>query len=399
MKQTIYDIDSRDSRPGIAFLRVDYNVPLDRSTNEIIDDARIAATIPTIRYLQELDARIILCSHLGRPKGQVVPSLTMSQVAKRLELMLNEPVKILTSFDGISIRGEVNTLGPKSVVMLENIRFVPHEESNDPAFAKQLAESADIYVNDAFGTAHRAHASTVGITHHLPAVAGLLLSREIEMLEQVTLNPERPTAVLVGGAKLSDKIGIIENLMNKIDQLLIGGGMAAPFIKAIGYGVGQSSYDVDQVSIASSLIDGAKSNNIDIVLPIDAIVADAFSNKAATKVVPISEIPDGWILMDIGPQTISLFDSQLQNAKTVMWNGPMGVAEFTKFASGTREMAVSLSKRTKGISIAGGGSTSQMIHDLGLTNSFTHVSTGGGASLEFLEGKNLPAINALLDKP
>ena len=395
-KQTIQDIQTQ---PEIAFVRVDYNVPLDRSTNEIIDGSRIEATVPTIRYLQQLGTRIVLCSHLGRPKGQVVPSLTMSQVARRLEVMLNEPIKMLTSFDGNLVRQEVSALDAKSVAMLENIRFRPEEEANDPLFAQQLSESADIYVNDAFGTAHRAHASTVGITKHLPAVAGLLLNREIEMLEQITLNPQHPTAVLVGGAKLSDKIGIIENLMDKIDRLLIGGGMAAPFLRAMGHGVGQSGYDLDQVSVAAALIEGANSSKIEIVLPVDAIIADVFSNSATTKVVPISEIDDGWILMDIGPDTVSLFDKQLQDVNTVMWNGPMGVAEFSSFASGTREMAIRLSRRSQGVSIAGGGSTSQMIHDLGLTDSFTHVSTGGGASLEFLEGKNLPAINALLDKP
>jgi phosphoglycerate kinase len=395
-KQTIYDIENH---PDIVFLRVDYNVPLDRSTNEIIDDTRISATIPTIRGLQQMGAKTILCSHLGRPKGQVVPSLTMSQVAHRLESMLGEPIKLLNSFTGSTIRNEVEKLADNSIAMLENIRFCPEEETNDGLFAQQLSECADVYVNDAFGTAHRAHASTVGITEHLPSVAGLLLSREIEMLEQITLAPQRPTAVLVGGAKLSDKIGIIENLIDKIDRLLVGGGMAAPFLRSMGYGVGQSSYDQDQVNIATTLIKGAEANQMEIILPVDAIIADAFANNAMKRTVPISKIEDGWILMDIGPQTVDLFDSQLQNANTIMWNGPMGVAEFSNFATGTSRIARILAKRTQGISIAGGGSTSQMIHDLNLTDSFTHVSTGGGASLEFLEGKNLPAIKALLDKP
>jgi phosphoglycerate kinase len=394
-KQTVYDIDTR---PSIAFLRVDYNVPLDRTTNEIVDDTRIRATIPTIRYLQNMGTKTILCSHLGRPKGQVVPSLTMSQVAHRLERMLGEPVRLLNSFSGSSIRNEVNKLSAQGIAMLENIRFRPEEEANDAPFAQQLSECAEIYVNDAFGTAHRSHASTVGITRHLPAVAGLLLKHEVEMLEQITLDPKRPTAVLVGGAKLSDKIGIIENLMHKIDQLLIGGGMAAPFLRAKGYGVGQSSHDGDQVKIATALLERSKASNMEIILPVDVVIADGFSNNAATRIVPTSDIDNDWILMDIGPKTVALFDAHLQTAKTVMWNGPMGVAEFSNFAKGTSEIANRLSLRSQGISIAGGGSTSQMIHDLGLSSSYTHVSTGGGASLEFLKGKDLPAIKALLDK-
>jgi phosphoglycerate kinase len=394
-KQTIHDIHTR---PSVAFLRVDYNVPLDRTTNEIVDDTRIRATIPTIRYLQDMGIRTILCSHLGRPKGKVVPSLTMSQVAHRLENMLDEPVRLLNSFSGSTIRNEVNKLPKQGIAMLENIRFRPEEEANDAAFAHQLSECAEIYINDAFGTAHRAHASTVGITQHLPSVAGLLLKHEIEMLEQITLDPERPTAVLVGGAKLTDKIGIIENLMHKIDRLLIGGGMAAPFLRAKGYGVGQSNYDEDQVNIAKALLEASKASSMEIILPMDVVIADGFANNATTQIVPTSAIDDDWILMDIGPKTVELFDTHLQIAKTVMWNGPMGVAEFPNFAKGTSEIANRLSLRTHGVSIAGGGSTSQVIHDLGLGHLYTHVSTGGGASLEFLEGKDLPAIKVLLDK-
>jgi len=388
-KKTVRDIDVRGKR---VLVRMDFNVPLKEGA--VADDTRIQAALPTLNYLLEQDATLILCSHLGRPKGKAVPELKMDPVATRLAELLERPVKKLDDCVGPAVEAAVQAMQPGEVALLENTRFHPEEKANDPEFARQLAALAEIYVNDAFGSAHRAHASTEGVTHHLPAVAGFLMEKELEFLGQATENPEPPYIAILGGAKISSKIGVIDNLLKQCDRLLIGGGMANTFFKAMGFEVGDSLVEEDAVATAESLI---KSAGGQMVLPVDVVIADKFDNDAATKVVAPNEVTAGWQILDIGPKTVATFESALGGAKTVMWNGPLGVFEMPNFAQGTFAVAKLLS-RMNAVTIIGGGDSAAAVRQAGLVDKITHVSTGGGASLEFMEGKTLPGVAALEDR-
>jgi phosphoglycerate kinase len=388
-KKTIRDVSVRGKR---VLVRVDFNVPLKESA--VADDTRIQAALPTINYLLEKGAALILCSHLGRPKGKVVPELMMDPVAARLSELLGRPVQKMDACTGSEVEAAAESMRPGDVILLENTRFNPEERANDPGFAKQVAGLADIFVNDAFGAAHRAHATTVGVTDYLPAVAGLLMEKELEFLSKATSDPEHPYVAILGGAKISDKIGVIESLLAKCDRLLIGGGMANTFFKAMGFEVGDSLVEEDAVPTAKSLLESASSQ---LVLPVDAVVADAFDNDAKTKVAAPNEVTPGWRILDIGPKTVQTFESALSGAKTVVWNGPMGVFEMPNFAKGTLAVAELLAKLDAMV-IVGGGDSVRALRESGLADKMSHVSTGGGASLEFLEGKTLPGVAALADK-
>ncbi len=391
-KLTLKDIDLKNKT---VLVRADFNVPQDENLN-ITDDTRIRATLPTIKYILENNARkIILMSHLGRPDGKVVAKYSLKPVALRLQELLGMPVKFLNDCVGDSIKKEIGTSKEK-VILLENLRFHPEEEANDAGFAKALGSLADIFVNDAFGTAHRSHASTEGVAHYLKSAAGFLLEKEIRYLGSAVQNPQRPFMVILGGAKVSDKIGVIENLLPKCDAILIAGGMAYTFLKAQGKSIGNSKLEKDKLDLAKSILDKAKALKKEIVLPIDHLVVDNIGPKAKTEIVG-EEIPEGKIAVDIGPKTIALFKEKLKPAKTVVWNGPLGIFEMDAFAQGTQEIAKFLS--TLGVTtIIGGGDTAAAIGKFKLEDKMTHISTGGGASLEFLEGKTLPGIAALLDK-
>jgi phosphoglycerate kinase len=369
-------------------------VPLDGS--RITDDTRMRAALPTIQYLIEQEARIALLSHLGRPDGKVVEKLRMAPVAVHLGELLGKPVQYLPESVGPEVEGAVAALPPGGVAMLENIRFHPEEEKNDPAFAQQLAKLADVYVNDAFGTAHRAHASTEGVAHHLPAVAGLLLQREIEVMEKALANPERPFVAIIGGAKVSDKMAVHSHLLTKVDALLIGGGMANTFLVAIGCQVGDSLYEKDKVGEARELIREADARKVQLMLPKDVVVASEFSNEAEVKTVSCQETPPGWRILDIGPGTVQQYCEAIIKAKTVLWNGPMGVFEMDKFAEGTRGVAEAVAN-SRGLTIVGGGDSVAALEQAGLASKISHISTGGGATLELLEGKTLPGVAALRD--
>jgi len=388
-KKTVRDVDVQGKR---VLVRVDFNVPL--AEGKVADDTRIRAALPTIRYLIDQGARVILMSHLGRPKGQVKEELRMAPVAARLSELLGQPVLTADDCIGPQVQAPVKELKPGQVLLLENTRFHPEERKNDPDFARELASLAEVYVNDAFGTAHRAHASTEGVTHYLPAVAGFLMEKEIEFLGKALESPEHPFVAILGGAKISDKIGVIENLLGKVDVLLIGGGMANTFFKAQGYDVGESLVEDESLDTAREMLARSQGK---LVLPVDAVVADAFSADAQSKVVGVDAVPAGWRILDIGPRTVALFKDKLAGAKTVVWNGPMGVFEFPKFATGTVEIAKSLAE-LDAMTIIGGGDSVAAVYQAGLANKMTHISTGGGASLEFLEGKTLPGIAALADK-
>jgi phosphoglycerate kinase len=388
-KQTIRDIDVRGKR---VLVRVDFNVPLKEGT--ITDDTRIRAALPTINYLLEKGAALILCSHLGRPKGKVVSELKMDPVAARLSELLGRPVQKMDACTGTAVEEAAEEMQPGDVILLENTRFNPEEKENDPGFAKQVAGLADIFVNDAFGAAHRAHATTVGVADYLPAVAGFLMEKELEYLGNATTDPEQPFVAILGGAKISSKIGVIESLLSRCDRLLIGGGMANTFFKAMGFEVGDSLVEEDAVATAKSLLDSAGSQ---LVLPVDVVVADAYDNDAKTKTVAPNEVTPGWRILDIGPKTVQTFESALGGAKTVIWNGPMGVFELPKFAKGTFAVAETLAK-LDATTIIGGGDSAAAVKQAGLADKMSHVSTGGGASLEFLEGKTLPGVAALADK-
>jgi phosphoglycerate kinase len=388
-KKTIRDIAVKGKR---VLVRVDFNVPLEGGV--VADDTRIVAALPTINYLLEKGAALILCSHLGRPKGKVVPELKMDPVAARLSELLGRQVQKMDACTGTEVEEAAETMRPGDVILLENTRFNPEEKENDPGFAKQVAGLADIFVNDAFGAAHRAHATTVGVADYLPAVAGLLMEKELEYLGNATTDPERPFVAILGGAKISSKIGVIESLLNKCDRLLIGGGMANTFFKAMGFEIGDSLVEEDAVPTAKSLLENAGSQ---LVLPVDVVIADAFDNDANTKVVAPNEISAGWRALDVGPNTLSTFESALGAAKTVVWNGPMGVFELPNFAKGTFAVAKLLAKLDAMV-IVGGGDSVRALRESGLTDKMSHVSTGGGASLEFLEGKTLPGVAALADK-
>jgi phosphoglycerate kinase len=389
-KKTIRDINVALKR---VLVRVDFNVPQDKAGN-ITDDTRIRAAVPTIQYLRDKGAKVILCSHLGRPKGKVAEEFRLTPVAKRLSELLGAPVIKTEDCIGPEVEKAVAAMKPGDVLLLENLRFHAQEEANDPAFAKQLASVADIYVNDAFGTAHRAHASTEGVTHFLPAVAGFLMERELNFLGKATAEPTRPYVAILGGAKVSDKIAVIENLLPKVDQLIVGGGMANTFFKAQGYEVGASLVEDDNVELAKELL---KRGGKKLLLPVDVVVADAFAADARHQTVAADKVPAGWRILDIGPASVTKFAAVLKKARTVVWNGPMGVFEFPAFAAGTVALAKALAE-SGATSIIGGGDSAAAVEQAGVADKITHISTGGGASLEFLEGKVLPGVAALQDK-
>jgi phosphoglycerate kinase len=393
MKKSIRDIEVTGKR---VLVRVDFNVPLDPKTNEIMDDSRIIAALPTIWYLIEYKARIILCSHLGRPDGQVVPSLSMTPIAERLSQLTNLPIYTVSDSVGPKVTRAVEKLKNGDILLLENLRFHPEEEANDAHFARALAELADIYVDDAFGTAHRAHASTYGVAKFLPAYAGLLLEKELRVLGNLLTNAQHPFAALLGGAKVSDKIKLLNNMLDKVNILLIGGGMAATFLKAQNYGVGLSNVEEDKKELANQLIAAAKNNNVELLLPRDVIVADTISDLSRYSIAPVSMIPSHKYIVDIGPQTIELFTEKLKECRTVFWNGPMGVYEIPQFSRGTKSMAELLAN-ISATTVVGGGSTAEIVTEMRLGFKMTHVSTGGGASMSFLEGKTLPGVEVLLD--
>ena len=393
-KKTIRDIDVREKR---VLVRVDFNVPLDKETRRILDDTRIRAVLPTINYLREQNAKTVLVSHLDRPDGVVVESARLAPVAARLAELIGAPVACATDVVGVSAEATVAAMQPGAVAMLENVRFEPGEEKNDPALARKLAAFADVYVNDAFGTAHRAHASTAGVAAYLPAVAGFLMEKEIDYLGRVVSNPQPPVAAIIGGAKISSKIAVLRHLLSKVSVLLIGGGMASTFLKARGIGVGSSLIEADQLATAQAIIADAGRRGVQLGLPTDVVVADRFAADAATKTIDIHNVPEGWMILDIGPKTVAAYESKLRGVKTVVWNGPLGVAEWEAFAQGSNAVARFLAALDATV-VIGGGETVAMVTALGLAGEYAHVSTGGGASLEFLEGKELPGVAALMDK-
>ncbi len=393
-KKTIEDINVSGKR---VLVRVDFNVPLDAEKN-VTDDKRIVAALPTIRYLLDHQAKVILCSHLGRPKGEVNPDFSLAPVAKKLKELLPD-VKIVFASDviGESAHKAVSEMKDGEIVLLENVRFHKEETKNDPEFAKKLASLADIFVLDAFGTSHRAHASTAGVAAYIPAVAGYLLEKELTVMGGALEHPERPFVAILGGAKVSDKIGVIKNLLSKCDSLVIGGGMANTFNAAMGYNMQQSLVDVDSLELAKELMAEAKERGVKLMLPVDCHVAEAFSEEAPHKIVPVGEIPEGWMSLDIGPKTAEMYAEVVRAAKTVIWNGPMGVFEMPTYAEGTRAVAQACAD-CSGTTIIGGGDSASAIKKLGFKDKVTHISTGGGASLEFLEGIELPGVAALNDK-
>jgi len=393
-KLTIRDIEVDNKK---VLVRVDFNVPLNAKTGAITDDSRIRATLPTIKYLTDRKARVILCSHLGRPKGKVVEQLRLTVIARHLSQILGHTVQVANDGIGPEVDKAVGSLKAGQVLLLENIRFHPEEEANDAAFAKKLARLADVYVNDAFGACHRAHASIVGVARYLPAVAGLLVEKETEILEGILANPHHPFAELAGGAKVSDKIGVMENTMDKVDSMLIGGSMAATFLKAKGYEVGLSLVEDDKLDFATGLMKDAAQRGVKLMLPVDVVVADKLSADAETKTVSIENIPADWRIVDIGPRTISNFSEELRKCRTIFWNGPMGIYEIARFAKGTQTMARLLAD-LRATKIIGGGSTAEVVTAMKLADKMTFVSTGGGASLRFLSGEKLPGIEVLLNR-
>ena len=393
-KKTIRNVDVGGKR---VLVRVDFNVPLDINTGAISDDSRIRASLNTIEYLVEHKAKVILCSHLGRPKGKVVETLRLAPVAQRLSQLIGLPVKVAQDCIGAEVEKMAESLSEGDILFLENLRFHPEEEANEPRFARQLASLADIYVDDAFGTAHRAHASTVGVASYLPAVTGFLMERELETMNTLLNAPERPFACLIGGAKVSDKIGLLQNMLRKVDVLLVGGGMAATFLRAQGYEVGLSLVEEDKLGLSKELLQEAEEQKAPLLLPIDVVVAEQIKTEAKVKIVPTTEVPHNVHIVDIGPQTIKLFSGELRKCCTIAWNGPMGVYEIPEFGEGTRSMARLLSSLAA-TTIVGGGSTAEIVGEMGLAHKMTHVSTGGGASLRLLEGVALPGVEALLDR-
>ena len=392
--KTIRDLDLKNKR---VLVRVDFNVPQDKATREVTDDTRLRAALPTIQHLMEQGARVILASHLGRPDGRIVDKLRLDPVARKPSQILGKNVEKVNDCIGPEAEEAVRRLKPGDVLLLENLRFHPEEEKNDPAFSKALASLADVYVNDAFGTAHRAHASTAGVAEYLPAAAGFLIEKEIQALGGALNDPARPFAALIGGAKVSSKIKVLENLVHRVDGLFIGGAMACTFLKAQGFEMGRSLVEDDQVEFARRLMIEGHDKGIDLLLPLDAVVADRVDAQAERKIVSISQVPPDWMVLDIGPATIELFEQNLRNYRTVLWNGPMGVFELAPFASGTRAVAAFLAQ-LPAHTIVGGGESVAAIEELGLADRFSHVSTGGGATLEFIEGRTLPGIAALEGK-
>ena len=392
-KKTVKDIDLRGKK---VFVRCDFNVPMDENQN-ITDNRRIVAALPTIKYLIEQNCKIILASHLGRPKGEFKPEFSLAPVAKELSRLLGQEVLMAKDVIGESAKTLAANLQEGQVMLLENVRFHREETDNDPEFAKELASMAEVFVNDAFGTAHRAHASTEGISHYLPSVSGFLIEKELKFLGDALNNPERPFVAILGGAKVSDKIGAIDSLLEKVDTLMIGGGMAYTFFKAQGYEVGNSLCEPDKCDLALSLMNKAKEKGVKFLLPVDTKIGKEFKPDTESKTVAWTEIPEGWEGFDIGEKTIEMFKDELKSAKTVVWNGPLGLFEFDQFAIGTNAIAHALAE-LDATTIIGGGDSAAAVEKAGLADKMTHISTGGGASLEFLEGKKLPGIECLQDK-
>ncbi|HHY59362.1 MAG TPA: phosphoglycerate kinase [Clostridia bacterium] len=391
-KKTLKDIDVAGKR---VLVRVDFNVPME--DGRITDDTRIRAALPTIKYLQEQQGKVILVSHLGRPKGQVNPKYSLAPVAEALEKLLGRPVVFCPEVIGPAVQEEVQKLQPGQVMLLENVRFLPGEEKNDPEVAKGLAALAEVFVNDAFGTAHRAHASTAGVADYLPAAAGMLLEKEIQIMGDALANPERPFVAILGGAKVSDKIGVIKNLLSKVDHLIIGGGMANTFLKAQGYSVGKSLVEEDKVALAQELLAEAQVKGVAVHLPEDVVVAPSLEQPEARQEVAAGSVPEDQMILDIGPATARRYQEVIKTARTVVWNGPMGVFEVDAFVKGTEAVAQAMAE-VDGVTIIGGGDSVAAVEKMGVAHKMTHISTGGGASLEFLEGKELPGVAALADR-
>ena len=392
-KMTIEDVQVKGKK---VLVRCDFNVPLDADKN-ITDETRINAALPTIRYLLDNGAAVILCSHLGRPKGEFNMKYSLAPVAKRLSEKLGFEVKLAKDVIGPDAKKLAAEVKPGEAVLLENVRFHAEEEKNDPAFAKELASMAELYVSDAFGTVHRAHASTAGVADYLPAVAGYLIGKELTFLGNAVENPVRPFVAILGGAKVKDKIGVITNLLEKVDTLIIGGGMAYTFSKAMGGEIGNSLLDEERIGLAKEMMESAKAKGVKLLLPVDTVIANDFDNPTEIKVVEAGKIPEGWQGLDIGPKTIELFSDAVKSAKTVVWNGPMGVFEKPEFAKGTLAIATAMAE-SEATTIIGGGDSAAAVTQMGLASKMSHISTGGGASLEFLEGKVLPGVACLKDK-
>ena len=387
-----------DVRGQTALVRVDFNVPFKPGTTEISDDSRIRASLPTLRYLLERECRVVVCSHLGRPKGRVVESLRMAPVSQRLADLLGATVFQCADTIGDNAREMISNLAPGEIMTLENLRFHRGEEANDAEFAQEFASLASLYVSDAFGVAHRTHASTVGVTRYLPSVAGLLMERELGVLGRLLDDPSRPFAAILGGAKVSDKIGVLDNLSDKVDLLLIGGGMAATFLNAQGHDVGESPVEQDRLEFANELVERSNRGGARVLLPIDVVVADKFAEDAKFLAVSVDSIPRGYKVMDIGPNTAKRYVGAVRDCRTVMWNGPQGVFEWEAFSYGTRAIAETLASLGDATTVIGGGSTAEAVAKLGLSDRMSHVSSGGGASLEFMEGRELPGVAALPDR-
>ncbi len=392
-KKSIKDVDVQGQR---VLVRVDFNVPIDKNL-DVACDGRIRAAVPTIKYLVDQGAKVILISHLGRPEGKVVEKFRITPVAERLAEILGQPVGTVDGCIGPAVQVVIAKMQPGDVLLLENVRFYPGEVENDPVFAQELAKLADIFVNDAFGTAHRAHASTAGVAKYLPAVAGFLMQKEIDIMGKALKAPERPFLAIIGGAKVSDKIGVIENLLGKVDSLAIGGGMANTFLKAQGYNVGKSLVEEENIEIAADLINKAKARGVQLLLLVDVVVAAEFKAEAEHKVVAVEDVPADWMALDIGPISAEKVVALIKAAKTIIWNGPMGVFEMQAFAKGTEAVARAMAQ-AEAITIVGGGDSDAALEKIGVANKITHISTGGGASLEFLEGKDLPGVVVLNDK-
>ncbi len=391
-KKSIKDIDVKGKK---VFCRVDFNVPMQNGA--ITDDTRIRAALPTIQYLMEQGAKVILASHMGRPKGEVKEELRLTPVAVKLSELLGKEVAKADEAYGETVKAQIEKMNDGDVLLLENVRFYPGEEKNDPELAKEFAALADVFVNDAFGAAHRAHASTEGIAKHIPAVSGFLMQKELDVLGKAMSNPERPFTAIIGGAKVKDKIGVIENLLDKVDNLIIGGGLAYTFIKAKGYEIGTSLLEEDKIDLAKSFMQKAEEKGVKFYMPIDAVIAPEFGENVESKIVDIDAIPADWMSLDIGPKTVELYADVIKNSKLVIWNGPMGVFEFDKFAAGTKGVAEALAN-SEAFSVVGGGDSAAAAEKFHLADKMSHISTGGGASLEFIEGKELPGVVALNDK-
>lgn len=391
-KKTMKDIDVKSQR---VFVRVDFNVPM--ADGAITDETRIRAAIPTIEYLVEQGAKVILASHLGRPKGEVKEDMRLTAVGIRLAELMGKPVTKLDESIGQAVEEAVANMQDGDILLLENVRFHAGEEKNDPTLAQQFAQLADIYVNDAFGAAHRAHASTEGIAKHIPAVSGFLMQKELDVLGKALSNPEHPFTAIIGGAKVKDKIGVIESLLEKVDHLIIGGGLSFTFIKAQGHDIGKSLLEEDKIELAKSFIEKAKAKGVQLHMPVDAVVANEFSQDAETQIVDVDAIPADWMGLDVGPKTAANYAEVIKNSKLIIWNGPMGVFEMDKFANGTKTVADAMAT-TAGYTVIGGGDSAAAVEKFEVADKMDHISTGGGASLELMEGKELPGIVALNDK-